>query len=185
LHQPGFTKVLSSPTTITHIAYSLHASSLKLRTLSSEVLAAICVLSLDGGHKAVLAAMSDYRIAYEESFRFETLIGCLRPVDFGSDTEDVNVVGFGNEEEGVWEARTASMALINALTNCPELLEDRVLLREEFGRRGLNEVIVVRGSINLHSLQTLIALTIGFEVYKTPRRPVDSTRRLYGGEVRR
>jgi diaphanous 1 len=49
-----------------------------------------------------------------------------------------------NEEEGVWEGRTASMALVNALINCPESLEERILLRDEFGRRGLNEVIVVR-----------------------------------------
>lgn len=89
--------------------------------------------------------MSDYRVAYEEAFRFESLIACLRPVDFGSDSEE-SVAGFGDEEEGIWEARTASMALINALTNCPESLEDRIVLREEFGRRGLNEVIVVRGS---------------------------------------
>jgi diaphanous 1 len=35
------------------------------------------------------------------------------------------------------------MVLINALTNGPESLEERILLREEFSRRGLNEVIVV------------------------------------------
>lgn len=89
--------------------------------------------------------MSDYRVAYEEAFRFEGLIACLRPLDFGGESEE-DVAGFGNEEEGVWDARTASMALINALTNCPESLEDRIVLREELGRRGLNEVIVVRSS---------------------------------------
>jgi hypothetical protein len=129
---------------ITHIAYSLHASSLKLRTLSSELLAAICVLSVEAGHKIVLAAMSDYCVAYEESFRFETLIGSLRIPDLGDFDEYNDVFGYGNEEEGVWGARTASMALINALINCFDSLENRVLLREEFGRRGLNEVIVVR-----------------------------------------
>lgn len=142
--QPGFNQVLSSPTVITHIAYSLHASSLKLRTLASELLAAICVLSLNEGHKAVLSALSDFRIAHEEAFRFETLIGSLRLPDIMDGNESDDEGGFGNEEEGVWGARTASMALINAITNCPESLEDRVLLREEFGRRGLNEVIVVR-----------------------------------------
>lgn len=117
--------------------------------LSSELLAAICVLSLDDGHKAVLAALSDYRIAYEETFRFETLIGSLRLPGFDSYSDDDNISGYGNEE-GVWEARTASMVLINAITNSPELLEERVLLREEFGRRGLNEVIVVRISYASH-----------------------------------
>lgn len=103
------------------------------------------MLSLDEGHKAVLSAMSDYRIAYDESFRFETLIASLRLPDIDTDGEaSEDEFGFGNEEEGIWEARTASMALVNSLTNCPESLEDRIMLREEFGRRGLNEVIVVR-----------------------------------------
>lgn len=118
-------------------------ASLRLRTLASELLAAICVLSLAEGHKSVLAAMSDYRVAYEEPFRFESLILSLRLPDVGGASEDEDVIP--HEEEGVWEARTASMALVNALTNCPESLEDRVMLREEFGRRGLNEAIVVSG----------------------------------------
>jgi diaphanous 1 len=85
--------------------------------------------------------MSDYRIAYDESFRFETLIISLRlPVTM----DEIEETDPFDEEEGVWEARTATMALVNALINCPESLEDRILLREEFGRRGLNEAIVVR-----------------------------------------
>lgn len=126
---------------ITHIAYSLQTSLLRLRTLASELLAAICVLSVAEGHRAVLAAMSDYRIAYDESFRFESLIESLRlPESEGAGEEE------GEEtlktDDGIWEARTASMALVNALTNCPDALEERVLLRDEFSRRGLNEAIV-------------------------------------------
>ncbi|KAG6854352.1 hypothetical protein C0991_007857 [Blastosporella zonata] len=139
---PGFNHVLRSPTTITHIAYALHASSLKLRTLVSEVLAAIALLSPNDGHKTVLSALSDYRVAYDEGFRFEGLISSLRLPDLDTDSDEETAIGFGNEEEGVWEARTASLALVNALTNSPESLEDRMQLREEFGRRGLNEVIV-------------------------------------------
>ena len=92
-----------------------------------------------------MAALSEYRIAYDESHRFESLVAALRIPDQGNDlaTNDAPSA----EEDGIWEARTAFMALVNALTNCPESLEDRILLREEFGRRGLNEVIVVRGFI--------------------------------------
>ncbi|KZT71430.1 FH2-domain-containing protein [Daedalea quercina L-15889] len=140
--EPGFSNVLNTPTLITHIAYSLHGSSVRRRTLTSEVLAAICVLSLTEGHKAVLAAMSDYRVEFEEAFRFQELITSLRLPEVTDDGAATNEFGYSNEEEGVWEARTASMALINALTNCPDALEERILLREEFGRRGLNEVIV-------------------------------------------
>ncbi|TFY78768.1 hypothetical protein EWM64_g5245 [Hericium alpestre] len=139
--ETGFGEVLSSPTIVTHIAYSLHASSAKLRILVSDLLAAICLLSLPMGHKAVLAAMSDYRVAFEENFRFEELISSLRlpetEIDAPPGESDPWI-----ESDGSWEARTGSVILINALTNCPESLEDRVMLREEFSRRGLNEAIV-------------------------------------------
>lgn len=55
-------------------------------------------------------------------------------------------------QEGAWEARTSAMTLVNALTTCPESLEERIQLREELGRRGLNEIIVVGRSLPLLSL---------------------------------
>lgn len=118
-----------------------------MHTLAAELLAAICILSMNEGHKLVLSALSDFRVAYEEDFRFETLISTLRLPEVDIDAESDNESGFGNEEEGVWEARTASMALINALTTCPESLEERIMLRDEFSRRGLNEIIVVSTSL--------------------------------------
>ncbi|KAG6861568.1 hypothetical protein C0995_014864 [Termitomyces sp. Mi166 len=142
LTELGFNHVLRSPTIITHIAYSLHAPSYKLRTLVSEVLAAIALLSPNDGHKIVLSALSDYCVAFDENFRFEGLISSLRLPNIDAESDNENIATFVNEEEGVWEIRTATMVLVNALTNFPGSLEDRVLLREELGRRGLNEVIV-------------------------------------------
>lgn len=133
---------MSDDTLITHIAYSLHGASTKLRALSSDILAAICYVSPTDGHKAVVSAFSDYRIEFDERFRFQELIDSLRVPDHIDDNETVDGI-YGNEEEGVWEARTASMALVNAMTNFPDSLEDRILLREELTRRGLNEAIVV------------------------------------------
>ena len=142
LHQPGFNAVLDSPTTITYIAYSLHHASSKLRTLVSDLLAAICVLAIPEGHKMVMAAMSDYRVVFDEAFRFEELIASLRLAEFDAD-DSMGSLDHPSEDDGSWEARIASMVLINALTNGPESLEERILLREELSRRGLNEVIVV------------------------------------------
>lgn len=99
------------------------------------------MVSFDEGHRAVLAAMSEYRIAYNELFRFQSLVSALKIPD--SVDSAVSEVTFAMEEEGVWEARTAFMALINALTNCPHTLEERIVLRDEFSRRGLNEVVAV------------------------------------------
>lgn len=104
------------------------------------------MLSIIDGHKSILSALSDFRVVFDENFRFETLISSLKlpdiDIDDASDTGSV-ISGFGNEEEGVWEARAGTMTLINALTNSPEEVEERVMLREEFSRRGLNEAIVV------------------------------------------
>lgn len=100
------------------------------------------MVSFDEGHRAVLAALSEYRIAYNELFRFHSLVTALKISDYVEFA--VPEVTFPMEEEGVWEARTAFMALINALTNCPHTLEERIVLRDEFSRRGLNEAIAVR-----------------------------------------
>jgi len=153
LPQPGFNAVLDSPTTITHIAYSLHHASSKLRALVSDLLAAICVLAIPEGHKKVMAAMSDHRVVFDEAFRFEELIASLRLPEFDAD-DSVGSAAPPSEGDGSWEARTASMVLINALTNGPESLEERILLRDEFSRRGLNEVIVVSvvSSLSCHTL---------------------------------
>ena len=107
------------------------------------MLAAICYVSPTEGHKAVVSALSDYRVEYGEKCRFEELIGSLRPPDLSYETARLEGQAYRNDEEGVWEARTASMALVNAITNFPDSLEERILLREEFTRRGLNEVLVV------------------------------------------
>lgn len=138
--QLGYHEVISSPTMITHIAYSLYESNAKLRALVTTVLAAIGFMSAQEGHKAVISALSDYRIEFSEPFRFEGLIASLRlpDVEYGDGTPSPEA-----EEEGIWEARTAVMSLINAITTCPDALEDRVLFRDEFTRRGLNEVMVV------------------------------------------
>lgn len=105
-------------------------SSAKLRAQVADLLAAISVL---GSAKLVLAAFGDHRVAFGETFRFEFLIQGLR----------VDEIGDGEEDAAEWEWRTSGVALVNALADAPDELEERVMLREEFGRRGLNEVIVV------------------------------------------
>lgn len=81
--------------------------------------------------------------------RFEWLIESLRVRSVGGE-DDGGAEGEGEgeaeeEEAWAWEWRASGMALVNALTNGSDELEERVMLRDELGRRGLNEVIVVRG----------------------------------------
>lgn len=139
---------------ITHVTYSLHGASTKLRALTSDVLAAICYVSPTDGHKAVVSALSDYRVEFGETFRFQELIDSLRVQDPTDEGDLSEIFGYSNDEDGVWEARTASLAFVNALTNFPDSLEERISLREEFARRGLNEVLVVGVySLRLDDLQ--------------------------------
>jgi len=165
---------------ITHIAYSLHESNAKLRALVTTVLAALSFISVQDGHKAVISALSDYRIEFSEAFRFEGLINSLRlpEIEFGD-----GVPAPEAEEEAIWEARTAVMSLINAITTCPDTLEDRVLLRDEFTRRGLNEVMVV-SVVNLWGLTYggLNAITDS-KICQTTRIPSNTARHIHGGEV--
>lgn len=129
--------MFDTPIVITHITFCLHNAPLRLRSLVSELLAALCVLSPNHGQKLVLNAFSEYRVAHAEMFRFEELIRFLK---LGIDDDDENEEA---EDDGLWDAKAATMALANALSNCPDDLEERVMLREEFSRRGMNEAIVV------------------------------------------
>lgn len=133
----GYQAVFEAPVVITHIAFCLHNAPLRLRTLVSELLAALCVLSPNHGQNLVLNAFSEYRVAHAEMFRFEELIRFLK-MGIEDDDQDEEA-----GDDGVWDAKAATMALVNALSNCPDDLEERVMLREEFSRRGLNEAIVV------------------------------------------
>jgi hypothetical protein len=140
----------------------------------------------------VLSAFSDYTIRFGEKFRFEELVDALCVGDAGSGGISGSE-GEGGDADGVggaWEARAAVMTLVNAITNCPEELEERVRLREELGRRGLNEVIVVCISKFLVTLGRIADVLPTFLPSDTTlHSPFRSTsyadRRLHGGEIRR
>ena len=165
---------------ITHIAYSLHGSNAKLRALVTTVLAAISFMSAQEGHKAVISALSDFRIEFSEAFRFEGLIASLRlpEVEYGDGTPASEA-----EEEGIWEARTAIMSLINAITTCPDALEDRVLFRDEFTRRGLNEVMVVSAVYLGGTAKSDLNPVSGSAIHQAARIPSNTARRVHGGEI--
>ncbi|GAA5889934.1 hypothetical protein JCM5296_003653 [Sporobolomyces johnsonii] len=137
----GFAQVLAHSNLITYIVFSLYTTSNKLRALVADVLAALCVLSLDNGHRIVLAAFSDARVAYDEKFRFEYLVDSLAVKDVQRDGEDDEHPHEEEDETGLWEYRTAAMSFVNAIANSPNELEERMMLREEFARRGLNEAM--------------------------------------------
>lgn len=88
-------------------------------------------MSLEG-HQFALSAFSDFKQFHEEKFRFQYLVESLR----GNKEEE--------ESSAFMEYKTASLRLINAIVNSPEEVEERMLLRDEFHRRGLSELFAVR-----------------------------------------
>ncbi|KAL4076318.1 armadillo-type protein [Scleroderma citrinum] len=138
--QPGFNSALITPVVTSHLVYFIfHGAPLRSRILAAELLAALCMLSLDEGHPSVLASFSEYRLAHNEVFRFQSLVAVLKVPDTQFMEQSTVVI---TEGDGEWEARIAFMALINAITNRPDSLEERIVLRDEFTRRGLNEILV-------------------------------------------
>ena len=120
--------MLKSSSLVASIVFCLHTTNNKLRSQVADVLAALCVLSLDG-HKLVVGAFTEFRVIHEEKFRFQYLVDSLKR----------------NEEEDSTsiEYKAAGLSLINAIVNSPDIIEERILLREEFERRGIDSVFKV------------------------------------------
>ncbi|KAF9163119.1 hypothetical protein DFQ26_002908 [Actinomortierella ambigua] len=171
--EPGFAQVLRSPSLVAHIAYCLYTNNNKLRAKVSEVLAALCVMTPES-HRLVLIALSDFRVAHEERFRFEYLVETLAtPISpsFGPDS------GADGEDGGFeWEYKTACMSLMNALVNSPLSLDDRIALGDELRRRGLEDVIR-----SLQSQNPPESLMIQINAYEEERHEdkMDLQERLY------
>lgn len=143
--QLGFSRILARPALIATLVQCLYLPQNKLRALVADVLAAVCVLSLDDGHRLVLAAFSDARIIQGEKFRFESFIKSVQAPDIPDDAtvSDSEPGSSDDGDDGFWEWRTAAMSLVNAIVNTPHDLDERLALRDEFVRRGLNEAMTV------------------------------------------
>lgn len=97
----------------------------------TDLLSALCYVSPEEGRQLVLGGISESQRQFNESYRFEWLVRSLIPV---ADEDD---------ESGVWEWRTACLALLNALTTSPEDVQERCELRGELQRRGIADVLDV------------------------------------------
>ena len=73
--------------------------------------------------------MGSLILIHEEKFRFQYLVDSLKK----------------NEEEDSTsiEYKAAGLSLINAIVNSPDVIEERILLRDEFERRGIDMVFKV------------------------------------------
>ncbi len=157
------------------VAFALRAPTYKLRSQVCEVLAALCVLSLTDGHQLVCSALSELRIITGSQYRFALLVNALRPSNhegaFDTNSDAHSEVGLDFDDSGdadeaaAWESRASIMVLINAISSSPQELEQRIALRDEFARRGLNEVMVA-----LRYLEPPDALLVQLQLYQEEKQ---------------
>jgi len=137
--QPGFTAVLTSPELISKIAYCLHTGNDRLRMMAADLLAALCIVAEAGqGRQLVLDAMTDFQTYYAERFRFEYLVESL--VEKASQRGETFFTD-SNNPMAAFDYKTSALTLINAMISSAINLSDRIALREEFWRRGLQGVV--------------------------------------------
>ncbi|KAI9298202.1 FH2-domain-containing protein [Neoconidiobolus thromboides FSU 785] len=127
--ESGFHEVLKHPEIVKYLTFSINTQNDKIRKISTEVLAAICVLSKQG-HMQILDSLADFRLKFHEDYRFQYLLHSL----------EAHVSLEGISAIAAYEYKTTCLSFINALVNTPESLDERMLLREEFHRRGLKVV---------------------------------------------
>lgn len=136
--QSGFSALVADSLAVAAIVRAFHHGGHRLRAQAAEVLAPLCLLSDDVGHKAVIDGFSAFQASAREKHRFTTLVASLNIVDTLDGEEEIALTS------DVWEFVRASLALVNAIICTPGDLDERLTLRSEFARRGLNEGLAVR-----------------------------------------
>lgn len=131
--QFGFGQICSSDGLLRDIAMTM--SAVITRALAADLLAAVCVISPNAGMQTVLNALADFQGARRGETRFARLVGFLRDDASASDNESVL---------DDWSWRTASLALLNAMTGSPRDRDVRNAVRDELHRSGLAEAFRVR-----------------------------------------
>ena len=138
--QSGFSALVEDGSAVAAIVRAFHHGGHRLRAQAAEVLAPLCLLSDDAGHKAVIDGFSAFQAAAKEKHRFLTLVASLNIAEALDGEEEVDITS------DAWEFVRASLALVNAIICTPGDLDDRLTLRSEFARRGLNESLAVSAS---------------------------------------
>lgn len=115
------------------MTYCLRLPTLKLRCAAADMLAALCVMS-GHGHQLVLDGLSDSRVTFGETYRFERLVSSLGAYDDDPIDRD-------EADNAIWEWRASVLGLLNALVGQADDVESRCGLRGELRRRGLDHAL--------------------------------------------
>ncbi|KAJ1552486.1 Formin-like protein 3, partial [Nowakowskiella sp. JEL0078] len=125
----GLRAIMDYPEGINTLTLSLSSPTLKTKTLTLEILAAVSCVP-PNGHNLILLAMQNFKIVKREKFRFEQLIKSLAHDEIDTDFSAAHL-----------EHHIAIMTFINAIVNAPEDFESRVILRNEIWDLGMNDLL--------------------------------------------
>ncbi|KAJ3316974.1 hypothetical protein HDU76_001433 [Blyttiomyces sp. JEL0837] len=147
----GLEAMLDHPEGIKILCQALGLDSLKIRTLTVEMLAAVCFVP-PKGHELVLKAFESFGKedgkVYSQGQRFGYLIANLRNKTLEN----------GPDAAPYLELQIGIMALINAIVNSPDDLSFRINLRGEF--MDLNIIDILPGLRDIKSDDLNTQLTI-------------------------
>ncbi|TPX32726.1 hypothetical protein SmJEL517_g04199 [Synchytrium microbalum] len=142
----GLITTMQYPDGINNIALALASPSLKVQTLVLEVLAAVCFVT--NGHGLILKSMHYYAEVMKHKYRFQKLL-----LNLDEDSTEVS-----DESYAYLECQIGCLALINAIVNSPEELDQRVILRNEFMDLGILDKLPALRLIDNSNVRTQLQI---------------------------
>ncbi|GAM18201.1 hypothetical protein SAMD00019534_013760, partial [Acytostelium subglobosum LB1] len=124
----GIDKAIKTPHSMSKLVLCLDTPKLDTRSSVIELLTAVCITS-EEGFRLVLDAFSHYKQVKKERVRFFFLVDSMKQLQADDDY------------------LTICLGLINGLVNSSEEVDERVQLRTEFTRLGLDELVLKKKNL--------------------------------------
>jgi len=118
----GIEKAITTPNSMNKLILCMDTGKVDTRSSVFEILTAVCIIS-EKGYQLVLEAMTHFKQSRKEKFRFTFLVDSMKKL--------------ADDKEYL----TTCLALINGLVNSSDEIDERVQLRTEFSRLGLDHII--------------------------------------------
>eukprot|EP01132_Coremiostelium_polycephalum_P005576 gene5576-6942_t len=118
----GIEKAITTPNSMNKLILCMDTPKVDTRSSVFEILTAVSLVS-ESGYRLVMESLQYFKQVRKEKFRFTFLVESM--TQMSDDREYV----------------TTCLALINSIVNSPEEIDERVQLRTEFSRLGLDSII--------------------------------------------
>ncbi|EGC39081.1 hypothetical protein DICPUDRAFT_148204 [Dictyostelium purpureum] len=133
----GIEKAIATPNSMIKIITTMDTPKADTRSSVFEILTAVCMVS-EKGYQLILEAMTHFKQVRKERFRFTYLVESMK------------------KDQSDKEYLTTCLTLINGIVNSSEEVDERIQLRGEFSRLGLDEIIRVNKKIQYEEAPDLL-----------------------------